>query len=206
MKGLNKHIRSQSGQGITELALILPLLLLLALGAIEVSNMINSYLTLTHMTREGANSISRGIAPPGDADITNCADPDDALDAIVVSANPVIRCDNQEQWRIIYSKISAEPPTSANYVVEEQITRGSLSKASQVGAQGGAVAIDMSGVDPGQTFHAIEVFYEYAPSGGCTDPLNCPLTPIQNFTATFFPPGMNLPTTFYDMTIFTDVS
>lgn len=207
---LKKSGRSQSGQGITELALILPLLLLLSLGAIEVANMINSYLTLTHMTREGANAISRGIAPPGDADITSCANPNDALDAIVVSADPVIRCDNEPQWTIIYSEIRENTPGSGDYFVQApQITRGGLGKSSQVGAEGNAVATDMSGVDTGQTFHAIEVFYEYAPGnyvpGGCPSDLNCPLTPLPSFAAKFFTP-MSLPTTFYDMTIFTDVS
>ena len=206
MKTFKRIVHSKAGQGITELALIIPLLLLLALGAIEVSNMINSYLTLTHLTREGANSISRGIAPAddgsGSSSDTDCASPDDALDAIVVSASPIIRCTNQEQWVIFYSLID-DVAIPGVYDVTEQIQRGILSgETSKVGGLGSLI-IDMSNVSPGQSFVAIEVYYNYAPDS-CGGTFNCPLTPLQSFTGKFFTP-INLPTVFYDRTIFTVV-
>jgi len=202
-----KIICSQKGQALTEVGLILPFLLLLALGVIEVSNMIDTYLVLTHLTREGANMTSRQT------------EPSDALDAIIDSSCPLISdgppCPpaNLGEWRIIYSKIGPAVPDdcvsasnpgnngSCPYIIQEQIARGLSgvdgSKRICPGCGLGDFTcsgescpepsnvpnIDLIGV--GQTLHVIEAFYDYAP-----------ITPVGSFL------GFLLADTFYERAIF----
>jgi hypothetical protein len=151
--------RSKKGQALVELTLIVPLMLLLVYGVVEVGSAISTYLTLSHTSREGANLTSRGTIP------------DDALTAIIAAANPTMSNGNLTQWRIIYTRISQAPGVPCpqppcDYVVEEQIVRGSLGEASKIGPVGATVNQNISGFNnvlPGQIFHAIEVFYDYGP-------------------------------------------
>jgi Flp pilus assembly protein TadG len=63
------NFRSESGQGIVEFALVLPLLLMLVLGIIQFGITFNNYLTLTDATRVGARkaAVSRGLGDNGAA-------------------------------------------------------------------------------------------------------------------------------------------
>ena len=54
-----KRLRDASGQGVLEFALILPLVLVLLLGVIEVGSALLDQQTVTKLTREGSNLISR---------------------------------------------------------------------------------------------------------------------------------------------------
>jgi len=165
-------------------------MLLLVFGVVEVGSVISTYLTITHTTREGANLTSRG---------TN---PNIALAAIKDAAAPTIRDDNLAQWRIIYSRIKQATGTSCNpsctYVIDPdpqnpgnipgQIPLGNFNQPSQLGNIGDTVTIPgIQDVGPGQTFHAIEVYYDYGPSA-----------------ITFI--GNNINQTFYERSIFTNVS
>jgi TadE-like protein len=182
---VNTTLRSTKGQSLIELSLITPLMLFLVFGVIEVGSVISTYLTLTHTTREGANLTSRGTKP------------DDALTAIIAAAAPTIRNDNLAQWKIIYTKISPAPAPAppcvkapCDYVVEEQLTQGSLGEDSELGAVGTTVnpkLLALDDVAPNQTFHAIEVFYDYGPD-------------VKTFV------GNNINKLFYDRTVFTNVS
>jgi hypothetical protein len=189
MRTAKNIIRSSSGQALTELALVLPMLLILALGAIEVSNMISSYLTLSHLTREGANMISRGIATPGSA-----------LDAIIDSSCPLISdgppCppSNEERWTIIYSSVvqapgSPCPPTPCTYIIgNDRITSGDLGETSKIGDSVGGPATlpDIDSLGPSRTLFVVEAFYQYQT-----------VTPVGNF-------GVNLasPIIFYERAVF----
>lgn len=185
---INKMIRSKKGQSLVELTLITPLMLLLVFGVVEVGSVISTYLTITHTTREGANLTSRGTAP------------NTALNAIQLAAAPTIRDDNLAQWRIIYSRLVQKKNTPCNpsctYIIDDdplnpipgQITRGTFGQASQLGNVGDTVTIPgVQDVGPFQTFHAIEVYYDYGPN-----------------VITFI--GNNINHTFYERSIFTNVS
>ena len=185
---INKMFRSKKGQSLVELTFITPLMLLLVYGVVEVGSVISTYLTITHTTREGANLTSRGTAP------------NTALNAIIDAAAPTIRDNNLAQWRVIYSRLVQKPLTPCNpsctYIVDSdplnpipgQIIRGNFSQPSQLGNIGDTVTIPgVRDVGPGQTFHAIEVYYDYGPS-----------------VITFI--GNNINHTFYERSIFTNVS
>lgn len=49
----------QRGQALVELALVLPLLVVLLLGIAEAGNMLNAYLTVVEASREGARLVVR---------------------------------------------------------------------------------------------------------------------------------------------------
>jgi len=59
----------ESGQSLVELALILPVFLLLLVGLVEVGDSLNSYLTVIDASRDAARLGSRGQA--SDAEIRN---------------------------------------------------------------------------------------------------------------------------------------
>lgn len=63
---LSSQIRRQRGQTMVEFAIILPLLLLLILGILQLGVVYNNYVTLTQASRAGARqaAVGRGIADP----------------------------------------------------------------------------------------------------------------------------------------------
>jgi hypothetical protein len=205
------------GQAIIELTLTLPLLIVLGLGAIEFGNMINSYLVLTHLTREAANLTSRQDGTKGTSGWRDKINAD--LQAAVDAAGPIITSTNTGQWKVTYSLVVWDTVAGAScgnlnpsvgggpdrYVIERGNStwgannptwiRGSLGPSdTNIGADGACASIGLPGIKdmpPLQTLHVVEVFYDYGPSR---------LTPIQSFV------GNILPTTFYTRTVFTDVS
>ncbi|MCL6634264.1 MAG: pilus assembly protein [Peptococcaceae bacterium] len=54
MRIIRKLILDRRGQALVELALVLPLLLVLAIGTMEFGRIFHSYLVITNATREGA--------------------------------------------------------------------------------------------------------------------------------------------------------
>jgi hypothetical protein len=59
---LHRTLRDSSGQGLLEFALVLPLVLTLTLGIVEVSYALFDQHIVTKLTREGANLISRNTS------------------------------------------------------------------------------------------------------------------------------------------------
>jgi hypothetical protein len=199
-----KILRSQRGQAIVELALILPLLLLLAFGTIEFSNMLDVNLALTHLTREGANLTSR------DRTLTE-AEIQTYLTTVIDAAKPTLCRDgagcvqNDTRWTVIYSQIEYDTTmgqcgTLTNnqpdfYRIKRQgtWTKGGLSQASKIGDHNDCAKDQLPsilGMAESRSFHVVEAFYDYAPGT---------LTPVENFL------GFVLPDIFYDRTIFTEV-
>ena len=56
--------RGERGQSMVELALPIPVLLLLLVGVVEVGNALNSYMTVVDAARDGARLGSRGSGMP----------------------------------------------------------------------------------------------------------------------------------------------
>lgn len=199
VKFFKSKFRSQRGQSLIELSLIAPLMVFLAYGAIEVGSVISAHLTMTHTSREGANLISRGTAV------------NTALDAIVAASSNTFGPANNANWRIIYSRLEQDPalpcpyaPPNPCYFIKRPANisatngpfRGGLtSKQSKLSATGAVdELVNIAGmipgvnvVQPGQTFHVVEVYYNYAPH-----------------IVTYVGKGIN--SDFYDRTIFTHVT
>ena len=63
---MKRHSRREGGQAVVELALVLPIFLLLLLGIIQFGTVFRDYIALTDATRVGARqaSVSRSLQPP----------------------------------------------------------------------------------------------------------------------------------------------
>jgi TadE-like protein len=59
MKNRTSLVRSESGQGLLEFAVMLPIIMALVLGVVEVSYALLDQHVVTKLTREGSNMISR---------------------------------------------------------------------------------------------------------------------------------------------------
>ncbi len=68
MRFIKKMIRNRRGQALVELALALPLIILLVMGTIEFGRIFHSYLLITNASREGARIAITGAS---DTEITD---------------------------------------------------------------------------------------------------------------------------------------
>jgi hypothetical protein len=60
-RALLTKLRDRTGQGLVELALLLPVLVVLTLGLIDLSRAIHAHNCIVNMSREGANLASRSM-------------------------------------------------------------------------------------------------------------------------------------------------
>ncbi|PKM76263.1 MAG: pilus assembly protein TadE [Firmicutes bacterium HGW-Firmicutes-15] len=68
MKMLREVFKSQQGQALVELALVLPILLMLLFGIIEFGRIFGAYMVITNLSREGARY---GVVGHDDSQIQN---------------------------------------------------------------------------------------------------------------------------------------
>jgi hypothetical protein len=128
MKALSMRMRrsSCSGQALVEFAVILPLLLLLLMGVVELGYALLDQHVVTKLTREGSNLTSRG---------TSLADAATAL--TMMSSRPV---DFNSKSRLILSVLrKVSTPGSANYdhvIVYQRYAYGHLSASSGLATRG----------------------------------------------------------------------
>jgi hypothetical protein len=120
--------RTERGQSLIEFALLLPLLILVAFGVVEVSYVLFDQHIATKLTREGSNLISRSV-PLGDA-----------MTAMRTMSSPPVDLDNGA--RAIFSVIRNVPTIGAtNYnmaILAQRYSYGTLSATSTIQTQGGA--------------------------------------------------------------------
>jgi hypothetical protein len=170
-------LKKSEGSTMVELALILPVLLLLAFGVFEYSRSILTKNIITNMSREGANLAARTENPRQtimDA-IASTADPLDmgangmiyvtevtGVNDYTGTVNPVV----QEQYRYV----------SGGYSVNSRVWSGCSSWTGEGICQvSGEPVADLEGdgtgtysgmetaISEGQTVYAVEVFYNYTP-------------------------------------------
>lgn len=55
---ISKKLKDEKGQALLELALMLPLLIILSFGVLETGRVIHTYLVVNHAAREGAREAS----------------------------------------------------------------------------------------------------------------------------------------------------
>jgi hypothetical protein len=123
---LSRLARQDRGQSIMELSLVLPILLLLVLGVVEVSFALLDHHIVTKLTREGSNLISRDTSI-GDA----------ATALRTMSSRPV---DFDSNSRVIFSVIRNVPTVgAANY------NQPILYQRYEYGAIGGASKLSIAG-------------------------------------------------------------
>ena len=218
MRFLRKYLRSQKGQSLVEMTFGIPMLIGLGFGVIEIGNMINSYLVLTHFTREATNIVARQPGVKGSTQWATSVNTD--LNAVISKASPVINptgsgARGPDQYKIYYSMVEWNTAPGAcgggpmangqpdNYRIRRSNTGwtgkvtwqyGSLSQNSNLGTDGDCAYLLLPEVKnlstQGLVLHVIEVFYDYTPSK---------LTPVEGFI------GALAPGIFYRKTVFMDV-
>lgn len=121
------HRRGERGQSIVEFALILPLLLIVVLGVVEVSYALMDQHVVTKLTREGSNLISRD---------TSLQDAATVLKAM--SARPV---NFDSSSRLIFSVVRKGATTgTSNYgkdILYQRYEYGALTASSVLQTKGG---------------------------------------------------------------------
>ena len=124
-----RRARSEAGQGIVEMALVLPVTVLIALGVVELSYALLHEHILSKVSREGANLISR--------DVTLL----DAGTALRKMQTPPVDLDRGS--RVIFSVLKKGATVgTANYdrvVLYQRYAVGSISAASILSTAGAGV-------------------------------------------------------------------
>lgn len=125
---MRTRISSNKGQGLVEFSIVLPLLLLIVLGVVEISYALLDQHIVTKLTREGSNLISRNTSL-GDA----------ATAMRRMNSRPV---DLDNGSRLIFSVIRNISTTgAANYdrpVLAQRYAYGNLSMPSKLQTAGSA--------------------------------------------------------------------
>lgn len=172
------------GQALVELTLILPMLLTLTLGAVELANIIYTYQIMHHLAAQGASMASRITPPTTPTDLMNKVI-DAACPTISQGSPPPATCppENLSKWRVIYTQMGPDTsqPNPQPYVVTEQrvMGAGTVDDSKRICASCGLGAIytcdaatggcatpnvpNIATIGSGQSLYAFEVFYDYSP-------------------------------------------
>lgn len=162
--------RFQKGAAAVEMALILPLLLVVAFGLFEFARGILANNVITGMSREGANLYSRTGTPPGDimTALASTASQVNMVDNGIIYMTRIQQTGGKpqvlEQFRWIDSAL-ADAPSSGVWLCagpsdwdgEECDIGPALPSATRT------ATLDMT-LNDGEEIVAVEVFYVYRPA------------------------------------------
>jgi len=168
---------AERGASLLELALLLPILVVLVFGVIDLGRLIHARLVVTNVSREGGSLASRDIQTGANL-----------ITMLQSSATPF---NLQTQGRIYVTKIKAGTSQSAPlpYILSRD-SGGSYNVSSSIGGSVGAAPTGLSTTmynhlrfEPAPQSAAdiaeisvVEVFYHYRP-----------ITPLPNFVQNLFP-------------------
>lgn len=161
---IGRNNRFMRGIAAVEMLIIVPILLLIGYGVVELSRAIQANNITANLTREGANLASRSIT----------SSPQEVMDALSLSANPL----DLSQHGVIYITVVVGESGQDPYVSEQHRWLSSgYTGASQIWSSCGSWNTDGScsvsnppprlssfpvNLDPGETIHVVEVVYDFA--------------------------------------------
>jgi len=145
-RGLARLLPSDSGQGVAEFALALPIILIILLGMVEFSNAYDRVHGLAGLSREGANIAARGTALS------------EVLTTVVANGETL---DMGANGGAIVSRLVVQ---QGQPVVMAQIATDGYDKKSRLtDADVAAKWISTAGFAEGSTHFTVEVFLTYEP-------------------------------------------
>ena len=152
----NKIVFEKNGQALLELALVLPLLVLLALGVFDFSRAIHARNIITNVSREGASLASRTSLPQTDI-----------MNALAYTALPL---DMNSRGMIYITKVTGvKNGAKVDPVIINQTDqarwKNKTSPPSKVGMPTGANTnaknLGTLSLQGGDVVYVVEVFYNY---------------------------------------------
>ena len=151
--------RCERGQNVAEFAMVLPLIMIVFMGMVELGYAYDRVHGLTAISREGANIAARGTSL------------EETLDAALLNGQSL---GISSSGGAIVSRIVVADGVA---VVEEQIaTDGFESKSRLAGTDNPAALVTEVGYRDGTTLYSVEVFLVYEP-----------ITPVGNFLEDLLP-------------------
>jgi len=147
VRGLRRLLRSDSGQGLVEFSLALPIILIILLGMVEFSNAYDRVHGLAGLSREGANIAARGTALS------------EVLTTVVADGETIKMAAN---GGAIVSRLvvqGGEPVIMAQVATDGYDAKTRITDADSTAARWIATA----GFEEGSTHYAVEVFLAYEP-------------------------------------------
>jgi hypothetical protein len=145
---LSAMLRETAGQSAVELALVLPLLLILALGVFEFSRAIQANSIITNMSREGASLASR-----------TSRDQQDIMNSLAYAAQPLTMDTDGMMYLTEVKNVVGVPtiqlPQKALRANTVSLLNSRIDQTNVADCLGGIVIPD------GQTVYIFEVVYRY---------------------------------------------
>lgn len=141
---LRRLAAREDGQELVELVLVLPILLVVLFGLVELGNAFDVGHSMSTLSREGANIASRG------------AELDEVLDVVLANGEGI---GLESMGGAVATRLMVQGGVPR--VVEQRATDG-FEGRSELGPVGAAVpGLEMLGLVEGRRYHALELFYGY---------------------------------------------
>lgn len=134
-----------AGQSVVELAIVLPLLLILALGVYDFSRAIQANNIIINMSREGANLVSR-----------SSIEQQDVMNSLASTAQPLAMGADGTMYITEVKKVGGSP--IIQWPQKAWRRDGPVSRINQANV---AECLGTINLEEGQTVHIFEVIYTY---------------------------------------------
>ncbi|CAN0416232.1 unnamed protein product [Discosporangium mesarthrocarpum] len=146
--------RDRGGASLVEIAFVMPILVTLLLGGVEIARYVLLHQKLDRVSSSIADLVSQG-------ENISVADLQNIFDAAQFVAKPF---DLLADGTVIVSSVSNPIGGQATRVNWQQAGAGTIPANSQIGTTGGSVTLPAGfTVADGQTIIIAEVFYDYVP-------------------------------------------
>jgi Flp pilus assembly protein TadG len=146
---------ANKGQALLELAVVLPLLVLLLLGVFDFARAIRANNTISNMSREGANLASRSSIAP-----------QDIMDTLAATAQPLTMQNNGMIYITTVQGVAGGSPqiqtqagwqnSSLKNIISSRIGTPTAGNPNPT-----ALNLDALNLAAGQTAYVVEVFYNF---------------------------------------------
>lgn len=163
MRGRRGSRHRERGASLAELAVLLPIVLLVILGVVDFGRLVYAHQVLGDLSREAANLVSRG------------ATVEESFAAASFANGPISVTAHGGMIVSTIRRRAADDPTP--WVFDQTMRGGVLSVRSRVGARGAAAAVpNLDALEPGVTLFAVEMLHGFAP-----------LFPVKQLGLNFYP-------------------